>query len=106
VKPYNPSIKIVHISPKEDYKGDEQMKWFLDLLKEKVLYDKIDSEVLFSEAVFDSLKTYLTDKNADMVVMLERNSKGLLKKFFYTDLVKKMESLANIPLMNYNEKHL
>jgi nucleotide-binding universal stress UspA family protein len=56
VRPFNPTIKIVHISTKEDYKGDEQMNWFMDLLKERIVYDKIDAEIIFDEDIFNGLK--------------------------------------------------
>jgi hypothetical protein len=41
-----------------------------------------------------------------MIAMLERNSKGLMKMLFHLDLVKKMETLGNIPLMSFNENRL
>jgi nucleotide-binding universal stress UspA family protein len=106
VKPDHPAIRIVHISRRKEYKGDEQMRWFMELLEEKIAYPNIDAEVVFADNIFNSLKTYLAHKNADMLVMLERDSKGLMKKLFHDDLVKKMESLGNIPLLSFNENRL
>ena len=77
-----------------------------NLRNQKVTYDKIDTEIIYSEDVFEALKSYLNEKNADMVSMLERSSKGIMKMLFHTDLVKKMETLGNVPLMSFNEDQL
>ena len=105
-KPFNATMKIVHISLKEDDVYRNKMVWFRKLLNEKVTYDKIDTEIIYSEDVFEALKSYLNEKNADMVSMLERSSKGIMKMLFHTDLVKKMETLGNVPLMSFNEDQL
>ncbi|KGL62101.1 universal stress protein [Polaribacter sp. Hel1_85] len=105
-KPFNATIKIVHISLKEDDEEIRKMEWFTELLNEKIEYDNIDVEIIFSDNIFDALSSYLEDKNADMVAMLERNSKGIMNMLFHIDLVKKMETLGNVPLMSFNENRL
>jgi nucleotide-binding universal stress UspA family protein len=102
-KPLKAKIKVVHISTTEEYAGDLLMEWFKDMLRSKVDYPDIEFELLFSEDVFDTLKIYLGVVNADMVVMLEREKKGFLKKWFHRDLVKKMEDYGEIILMSFNE---
>jgi len=102
-KPLKAKIKVVHISTKEEYAGDLLMEWFKEMLKSKVDYPEIEFELLFSEDVFDTLRTYLGVVNADMVVMLEREKKGFLKKWFHRDLVQKMEDNGEIVLMSFNE---
>ena len=62
--------------------------------------------MIYSQNTFDSLKAYFEEENADMVTMLERNSKGILNMLFHIDLVKKMETLGEIPLMSFNENRL
>ena len=79
------------------------MERFKDMLKSKVDYPDIEFELLFSEDVFDTLRIYLGVVNADMVVMLEREKKGFLKKWFHRDLVKKMEDYGEVILMSFNE---
>ena len=101
-KPYEAAIKIVHVSKKENSYVLQKKSWFNQLLKEKIKYDKIDTEIIFSENIFDSLRNYLADENAGMVAMLERDSKGIVKMLFHSDLVKKMESLGSLPLMSFN----
>ncbi len=105
-KPLDAQIKVVHISTKHEYAGNLLMDWFKELLESKVDYHKIEFELLFSEDIFDSLRDYLGVTNADLVVMLEREKKGFLKKWFHKDLVKKMESYGKVTLMSFNEHNL
>lgn len=105
-KSYDATIKIVHISSDHDKEVEEKTAWFLELLKEKIKYNKIDTDIIYSNTIFSTLKKYLADENADMVTMLERNSKGIMKTLFHVDLVKKMETSSTIPLMSFNENWL
>lgn len=102
-EPLDAEIKVVHISPKKEYAGDLQMEWFKEMLLDRVAYSKMDFELIFAEEIFDSLQTYLDEVNADLVVMLEREKRGLLKKLFHEDLVKKMESYGQVPVLSFNE---
>jgi len=56
---------------------------------------------LVSENIFDALRIYLGEVGADLVVLLERKKKGVFNKWFHQDLVKKMESYGNIPLLSF-----
>lgn len=103
IKPFKSNIKIVHISSKNEYDGKLLMEWFKELLKQTVNYKKIAFEIVPSEDIFNSLKTYLKDSDADLIAMMERKKTGFLKKLFHQDLVKKMESFGEIPLMSFNE---
>ena len=80
------------------------MKWFKDALKERLAYKNIEFKLFISDDIFDSLRVYLGDVGADLVVMLEREKKGL-KKWLHQDLVKKMESYGRVPLMRFNERN-
>ncbi|MCK0190362.1 universal stress protein [Arenibacter sp. F20364] len=102
-KPLGAKIKVVHVSTNEEYAGDLLMEWFRDMLKSKVDYPDIEFELLFSEDIFDTLRVYLGAVDADIVVMLEREKKGFLNKWFHKDLVKKMEDYGKITLMSFNE---
>jgi nucleotide-binding universal stress UspA family protein len=98
-------IKVVHIATENEYSGETQMEWFKEILKGRVDYPKIEFKLLFSADIFHSLRTYLGDVGADMMVMLEREKRGFLKKWFHQDLVKKMESYGRVPLMSFNERN-
>ncbi len=102
-KSMNAEIKIVHISTKKEYARETQLEFFKELLQKKVTYPKIDFKLLFSEDVFESLKLYLNEVNADLMVMLERKKRGIFKKWFHRDLVKKMESYDGVPLLSFRE---
>jgi len=100
---FNAKIKVVHISPSKEKDGNIKMEWFKEMVKQKVTYKKIKYEVLVSEEIFNMLKTYLENNEADMVAMLEREKSGFLKNLFHRDLVKEMESFGKIPLLSFNE---
>lgn len=100
---FDAKIKVVHIVTEDEYDGETQMEWFKEMLEKKVTYNKIEFKLFFSENIFESLRVYLGDVNADMVVMLEREAKSIFKKWFHRDLVKKMESYGRIPLLSFRE---
>jgi len=102
-KAFDAKIKVVHIVTEDEYEGETQMEWFQEMLKEKVTYGKMNFKLFFSDDIFESLRIYLSDVNADLVVMLEREHKGILKKWFHRDLVKKMESYGRVPLLSFRE---
>ncbi|TDS16852.1 nucleotide-binding universal stress UspA family protein [Maribacter caenipelagi] len=102
-EPLQAKIHITHISTQDEYKGDMQMEWFKDALKEKVSYKNMIFKLVLSDDIFYALRIYLGDVGADLVVMLEREKKGFTKKMFHKDLVKKMESYGKIPLLSFNE---
>jgi len=103
---FKSEIKVVHISTKKEYAGEIQMEWFKNSLTEKVTYNPIEFKLLFSEDIFESLRGYLEETNADLFVMLEREKHGFLKKWFHRDLVKKMHSYGEVPLLSFNEANL
>lgn len=103
---FKSKIRVVHISTKKEYAGEIQMEWFKNALAEKVNYQSLEFKLLFSEDIFESLRDYLVEVNADMVVMLEREKQGFLKKIFHRDLVRKMQSYGELPLLSFNEANL
>jgi len=102
-KTFEAEIKVVHISTENEYEGETQMEWFKEMLEQKVSYDKMEFKLFFSDTILESLRTYLEDIDADMVVMLEREKKSIFKKWFGSSLVKKMESYGEIPLLSFRE---
>ncbi|WP_289644294.1 universal stress protein [Maribacter aestuarii] len=100
---FKAEIQVVHIVTEDEYEGETQMEWFKDMLQEKVNYEEIEFKYMFSDNILHSLRLYLDDVEADMVVMLEREHKGIFKKWFHGDLVKKMESYSKVPLLSFRE---
>ncbi len=103
-QPLKAAIKVLHITTEEEYDGITQMEWFKEELLQKIKYKKIEFEVIFSEDIFDSIRIYLGDVNADLVAMMERKKYGLMDKITHRDLVKRMESYGMIPMMSFNKK--
>jgi len=102
-KPFNANIKLVHISKSKEYDGKTLMEWFKETLREKVSYKKINFKLLYADDIFNTLRVYLIDVEADLVVMMERKKGGLLKELMHKDLVKRMESYGQIPLLSFNK---
>ena len=102
-KLFNAEIKIVHISPLKEFDRKKQMEDFEEKVKENISYSKMEFDIIPSDNTFEDLRLYLGEVNADIIVMLERKSKGLLRKLFHRDLVKKMESYGRVPLLSFNE---
>ncbi|MBK5209451.1 MAG: universal stress protein [Flavobacteriaceae bacterium] len=101
-KKFNANIKVVHIAgDKAD--GNLKMEWFEEMVRQKVTYKKIEFEVLHSQEIFNTLRSYLFSNNTDLVAMLERKKSGFIRKLFHRDLVKEMESFGDIPLLSFNE---
>ncbi len=100
---FDAEIRIVHISIEKEYNGKTKMAWFKEALENKTSYTKIIFEVLPSGDIFDSLRVYLVDVGADLVALMERKKGGLIKEFMHKDLVKRMESYGQIPLLSFNK---
>ncbi len=100
-KHFDAEIKVVHITTKKELDKANEMEGFKNLLQQKVEYERMEFVHLVSESIFDALRNYLGEVGADMVVLLEREKKGVFKKWFHRDLVKKMESYGNIPLLSF-----
>ncbi len=106
VKPYKPEIRIIHVSTESEYKGHEKMEWFKDLVKDNISYKNISFELLLSDTIFERVNTYQNQYDYDMMVMLEKERHGIVKKLFNEDLVWKMEFHTRIPLLSYNEHYI
>lgn len=100
-KPFRATIKVVHIITRKEYSGDQQMVWFKEMLKQKVEYNKIEFNLIYSDTILIGLKTFLKDTEADVLAMLERGDQGIFSKLFHGDLVTKMESDISIPLLSF-----
>ena len=104
-KPFNAKIKIVHISSLKETIGKEEMKAIEEKIHKQIEYPKLEVVILYSDDVFNDLKIYFGNSNADLIAMLERESHGLASKIFHRDLVKRMESYGRIPLISFNAKN-
>lgn len=103
---FNSKIKIIHISPINETDGATQMEWFKEMLLQRITYKNLDFNIYSSNDVMYFLRLYLNEVQADMIAMLERsNMKSFFNKIFHNDLVIKMESLGEFPLISFNDKN-
>lgn len=103
---FDAKIKIIHVSPLSEKDGVTQLEWFKEMLLQHVKYNKIDFNIYSSNETIYFLRLYLNEVKADMLAMLERKSnKSFFSKFFHNDLVKQMETLAELPLISFNDKN-
>ena len=101
-KRFDAEIRVVHITTQKEYAEEEQMEWFKEMLKEKVNYDKLEFDLIFSDAILEKLEWYVEDSEADVLAMLERKDNNFYQKYLQTDMVKKMIKDINIPLLSFN----
>lgn len=106
VRPFEPEIKVLHMSTDNEYERLEKMEWFKDMIGEHIDYPKISFELVLSDDVFNTLNTYMTENDFNLLVMLEKERIGIVDKLFHTGLVSKMEFRTWIPLLSYNEHYL
>ncbi|WP_297796417.1 universal stress protein [uncultured Eudoraea sp.] len=99
---FDAKIDIVHIPTSEEYTAMQQMEWFKELLEAQVTYKKIGFHMVLANSIEEGLRIHVKDEKADLLVMLERENKGIFARLFNKDMVKKMESLATIPILCYN----
>ncbi|WP_297707375.1 universal stress protein [uncultured Eudoraea sp.] len=103
---FDTEIKLIHVSTKKEYAAEDQMLWFKEMLKEKVTYEKISFEFRLSDDVFNTLKAYLKEVDADILVMLEREGHTLIPNLWHYDLVKRMKLERLVPLLSYQKNSI
>ncbi|MBA6151404.1 universal stress protein [Gelidibacter maritimus] len=104
-KPLEAKIKVVHICPSEKTVFDVEQTERKEKIDKHVKYDNVALEILYSDDIFNELKTYYKKTNADIIGMLERENTSLAADLFYRNLLKKMKSYGKIPIMSFNAKN-
>ncbi|WP_297765534.1 universal stress protein [uncultured Muriicola sp.] len=105
-EPFKAMIKLVHISTKSEYAGEDQMAWFQEMLRSKVSYPNIEFELRFAEDINTSLQTYIEEEEPMLLAMLEREGHGIMKSIWHKDIVKQMKSVIKIPLLSFHKRNL
>lgn len=96
-------IHVVHISTKDESKGNEAMRQFKKRLLSETDYGKISFFVLPCNNVKKKLKSYSEEINADLIALLTREEPGFFKQLFSKTLAEKLEVDIPIPLMSFND---
>jgi nucleotide-binding universal stress UspA family protein len=100
------SISLVHVSTSQEYASEEQLEWFREMLREKVAYENLDLILEFSDDIFTALTAYVEEVQPQLLVMLEREGHHLISSLWRRDMVKKMKTEVEIPMMSFHKKHL
>jgi len=106
VRPFEPEIKVLHMSTENEFEGLEKLEWFKEMINDNVSYPAISCELVLADDIFNTLNKYMTENDFDLLVMLEKKRNGIIDKLFHEGLVKKMEFRTWIPLLSYNEHFL
>lgn len=99
---YEAVIHVVHISP-IDIDEKAKMNLFKKEIQEVVKYPAIEFDLLSSDNTLEKINAYINSLDADMIAMMEREDKGIIKKLFHRDLVKKQESFTQVPILSFHE---
>jgi nucleotide-binding universal stress UspA family protein len=105
-RPSDAEIKLVHITQKKEYAGEDQMAWFREMLENKVDYPNMAFELLFSEDISGTLLDYVRKEEGDLIVMLERENPNFLQRLWHQDTVKKVKMQLERPLLSFHKKNL
>ncbi|WP_158285048.1 universal stress protein [Arenibacter aquaticus] len=102
-EPFGAKIIVVHVSRDVAHVGDNRMNLLKERIQKKVSYPNISYKLIFSDKVFETLQHTLGDLKANLVVMLERDKGGWAEQWLHRDLVKRMETKTEIPLLSFRE---
>ncbi|TLP81799.1 universal stress protein [Maribacter sp. ACAM166] len=105
-EPFDAEIRLVHITDKDKKTAEDQLHWFKNMLRHKVVYKKTRFDLRYGEDIFAALQNYVNEIEPDMIVMLEREGHGLIKDLRHRDLVKRMKSEGHFPLLSFNKKNI
>lgn len=106
LQPFAPRIMVAHVSTPKEYKGEEKMEWFKDMVKEIVDYEDMKFELLLSDDIYEELNQFINRYKFDLLVMFEKERRGIIDRLFHHDLVKVMEFHLDMPLLSFGEEYL
>lgn len=105
LEPIEFKITIVHVTSGKEGEANDLMEWFKELLYERTNFPYFDFRILYSEDVLNSLNKCLEDLSADLLVMMERKNKLGVQSVLHRDLVKRMQSCTQVPLLSCKEMY-
>lgn len=101
LKPLNARIKVVHVTHKDEEPALQNLENFKNLVQERVSYDKIEYQNIFSFKVFNTLREAIEEFAPDLVVMPERKDKNGVSRLIIKDRIKRMQSCTRVPLLSF-----
>jgi nucleotide-binding universal stress UspA family protein len=103
---FDSKITILHISTDYESFSLNKMNDFKKLLTTEINYSNLNFEFLLSNEINERLNEFITENNIQLITMVEHENKGFFKRLFQKDHAKNMISLAEIPILVYNQKFL
>jgi nucleotide-binding universal stress UspA family protein len=103
---FNARIRVVHITTIKEYAGDQQMEWFKEMVQQRVDYNELEFDLIFSDNIFEELQWYMEKSDVDLLAMLERKDSTFFERYFQRDLVQQMVSEITVPLLSFNKAGL
>lgn len=105
-EPFQAQIRLIHITNKNEYAGEDQLEWFKEMLGHKVTYGNIHCDLRFSDDITKSLLNYVKEQDGDLIVMLERENPNVIQRIWHQDTVKKVKTQLNKPLLSFHKKNI
>lgn len=103
---FDSKITILHVSTDFESFSLNKMNDFKKLLTTEINYSKLTFEFLLSNEINERMDEFIRENNIQLITMVEHENKGFFKRLFQKDHAKNMISLAEIPILVYNQKFL
>jgi nucleotide-binding universal stress UspA family protein len=105
-KNFDSKITILHVSTDYESFSLNTMNDFKKQLTNEINYPYLNFEFLLSNDINERIDGFIRENNIHLITMVEHENKGFFKRLFQKDHAKNMISLAEIPILVYNQKFL
>lgn len=104
---FHPEIIVIHAFPNKNEKAENRWKQHQNNLKEKVNYEKLQFERMFTEEIAEEINHFVETHDIDILAMLEREKdQPLINRLFHIDLVKQIGFNYSVPVISFNRKYV
>ena len=105
-QPNDYEITVAHLSTQKDHKDAEKLTGLKDVVTKNTTLKAIKFELVPSDPDFEGLNEYIDKNHFNLIVMLEKERKGIFDRIFHRDFIQKMEYHTTTPLLTFNEYYL
>ena len=103
-EPFGALIKVIHIPKSREVDFEFKMNLLEKMVKKDIDYPEIVFCTKHAEDIESGLAECIDEDMPELMVMMEREHHSWLDKLFHTDIVKRIEDEATIPIMVFNQK--
>lgn len=104
VQPFKTAIKLIHVATRKEYASEDQLEWFKEMLRQKITYKRLSFDLIYSDDILSTLKTYIKEGNPQLIAMLEREDHSDIKSLWQRDTIKQLKSDTQLPLLIYPKR--